>query len=106
LDKDVVVVCWGEFGRTPTINKDAGRDHWPRVSCGLLACGGLNHGQVIGATDRLGGEASDRPVTFAEVHATLYHALGIDPNATTIDDLNGRPRYLVENNTQPLHEVI
>ena len=65
-----------------------------------------HHGQVIGETDRLGGEASDRPVTFAEVHATLYHALGIDPNATTLDDLNGRPRYLVENNTQPLHEVI
>ena len=106
MDKNVVVVCWGEFGRTPTINKDAGRDHWPRVSCGLLACGGLNHGQVIGATDRLGGEASDRPVTFAEVHSTLYHALGIDPNATTVNDLNGRPRYLVENNAQPLHEVI
>mgnify|MGYP002835589036 CR=1 FL=1 len=106
MDKDVVVVCWGEFGRTPTINKDAGRDHWPRVSCGLLACGGLRHGQVIGATDRLGGEASERPVTFAEVHSTLYHALGIDPNATTVNDLNGRPRYLVENNAQPLHEVI
>ncbi|MEC8974035.1 MAG: DUF1501 domain-containing protein, partial [Verrucomicrobiota bacterium] len=106
MEKDVVVVCWGEFGRTPTINKDAGRDHWPRVSCGLLACGALNHGQVIGATDRLGGEASDRPVTFAEVHATLYHALGIDPNATTVKDLNGRPRYLVENNAQPLHEVV
>ena len=104
--KDVVVVCWGEFGRTPTINKDAGRDHWPRVSCGLLACGGLKHGQVIGATDRLGGEASERPVTFGEVHATLYHALGIDPNTTTVNDLNGRPHYLVENNSQPLHEVV
>ena len=106
MDKDVAVVCWGEFGRTPTINKDAGRDHWPRVSMALLACGGLNHGQVIGATDRLGGEASERPVTFAEVHATLYHALGIDPNSTTVKDLNGRPHYLVENNAQPLHEVI
>ena len=103
---EVVVVCWGEFGRTPTINKDAGRDHWPRVSCGLLACGGLKHGQVIGATDRLGGEASERPVTFGEVHATLYHALGIDPNTTTVNDLNGRPHYLVENNSQPLHEVV
>ena len=45
-------------------------------------------------------------MTFAEVHATLYHAIGIDPNATTVNDLNGRPRYLVENNAQPLHEVI
>ena len=106
MDQDVSVIVWGEFGRTPTINKDAGRDHWPRVSCGLLACGGLKHGQVIGATDRLGGEASERPVAFGEMHATLYHALGIDPNTTTVNDLNGRPHYLVENNSQPLHEVV
>ena len=52
LDKDVSVVVWGEFGRTPTINKDAGRDHWPRVSCALLAGGGMKLGQVIGKTDR------------------------------------------------------
>src|SRR6185436_18547027 len=50
LDKDVSVVVWGEFGRTPTINKDAGRDHWPRVSCAVLAGGGMKTGQVIGAT--------------------------------------------------------
>src|SRR5207247_3072871 len=61
LHKDVSVVVWGEFGRTPTINKDAGRDHWSRVSCGLLAGGGMKTGQVIGATDRLGGEAVERP---------------------------------------------
>jgi uncharacterized protein (DUF1501 family) len=106
LDKDVAVVCWGEFGRTPTINKDAGRDHWPRVSTALLACGGFKHGQVIGATDRLGGEATERPVTFPEMHATLYHSLGIDVNTATVNDLNGRPRFLVANNAQPLPEVI
>ena len=106
LEKDVAVVCWGEFGRTPTINKNAGRDHWPHVSTALLACGGLKHGKVIGATDRLGGEATERPVTFPEMHATLYHTLGIDVNTTTIDDLNGRPRYLVADNAQPLPEVI
>ena len=58
LDKDVSVVVWGEFGRTPTINNDAGRDHWPRVNSALLACGGMKTGQVIGATDKQAGEVS------------------------------------------------
>jgi uncharacterized protein (DUF1501 family) len=105
LDKDVSVVVWGEFGRTPTINKDAGRDHWPKVSCALLACGGMKTGQIIGATDRLGGEPSDRAVHFQEVFATLYHNLGIDPNKVTITDLSGRPHYLVDG-YQPMKEVI
>ncbi len=105
LDKDVSVVVWGEFGRSPTINKDAGRDHWPRVSTALLAGGGMRTGQVIGATDRLGGEPSERPVTFGDVFATLYHRLGIDVN-TTIPDLSGRPQYLVEPGSQPMKELI
>jgi len=106
LDKDVSVVVWGEFGRTPTINKDGGRDHWPRVSCALLAGGGMKHGQVIGATDRLGGEAIERPVPFGEVFATLYHNLGIDVSRTTVPDLAGRPQYLVDNNLQPMKELV
>lgn len=106
LDKDVSVVVWGEFGRTPTINKDGGRDHWPRVSCALVAGGGLRHGQVIGATDRLGGEASERPVLFGEVHATLYHAMGIDVNQVTVTDLTGRPTFLVDPGVQPMKELI
>ena len=61
LDKDVSVVVWGEFGRTPKINKDAGRDHWPPVSFALLAGGGMRTGQVIGSTDRLRRDAKDRP---------------------------------------------
>jgi uncharacterized protein (DUF1501 family) len=97
LDKDVTVVVWGEFGRTPQINKNAGRDHWPRVSCALLACGGMRTGQVLGATDRLGGEATDRPVHFQDVFATLYHNLGIDVTRVTLPDLTGRPRFLVDN---------
>jgi len=105
LDKDISVVVWGEFGRTPTINKDAGRDHWPRVSCALLAGGGMKLGQVIGKTDRLGGEATERPVQFGEVFATLYHNLGIDPNRTTIPDLTGRPQYLVDGH-QPMKELV
>jgi hypothetical protein len=106
LDKDVSVVVWGEFGRTPTINKDGGRDHWPRVSCAVLAGGGMKTGQVIGATDRLGGEASERPVHFQEVFATLYNRVGIDVNKATINDLTGRPQFLVDNNQQPMRELI
>ncbi len=96
LDKDVAVVAWGEFGRTPLINADAGRDHWPQVGCALLAGGGMRTGQVIGATDRLGGEIADRGVHFGEVFATLYHQLGLDPSLVTIPDLTGRPHYLVD----------
>jgi hypothetical protein len=105
LEKDVSVVVWGEFGRTPTINKDAGRDHWPRVSCALMAGGGMKMGQVIGKTDRLGGEATERPVQFGEVFATLYHNLGLDPNRTTIPDLTGRPQYLVDGHL-PMKELV
>src|SRR3954471_509625 len=106
LDKDVSVVMWGEFGRTPTVNKDGGRDHWPRVSCAMLACGGIKTGQVIGATDRLGGEAVSRPVAFGEVFATLYQNLGIDVNKVTVADLSGRPQYLVDRGLQPMRELI
>ncbi len=105
LDKDVSVVVWGEFGRTPKINKDGGRDHWPRVSCALLAGGGMRHGQVIGATDRLGGEAVERPVQFGEVFATLYHNLGIDVSKVTLPDLSGRPQFLVDG-WQPMKELV
>ena len=105
LDNDVSVVAWGEFGRTPRINKDAGRDHWPRVGGGLLAGGGMKTGQVIGATDRTGGEIADRPVHFGEVLATLYHQMGLDPNTITIDDLTGRPQYLVDGH-QPMRELV
>ncbi len=105
LDRDVAVVVWGEFGRSPTINKDAGRDHWPRVSSALMACGGMRHGQVIGSTDRLGGEPADRPVQFGEVFATLYQHLGIDVNKVTLTDLAGRPQYLVDGQ-QPIRELL
>jgi hypothetical protein len=93
---DVTVIAWGEFGRTPRINKDAGRDHWPQVSCAILAGGGMKTGQVIGSTNRLGEYAKDRPVTFAEVFATLYHNLGIDPATTTVNDPTGRPQHVID----------
>ncbi len=106
LDKDVSVVVWGEFGRTPKINEKGGRDHWPRVSSAVLACGGMNHGQFIGATDRLGGEASERPVEFQEVFSTLYHKMGIDAQNTTVEDLTGRPMYLVDPEHSPMKELV
>jgi uncharacterized protein (DUF1501 family) len=105
MEKDVSVVAWGEFGRSPTINSGGGRDHWPRVSCGLVAGGGMKTGQVIGKTDRLGGEPVERPVTFGEVFATLYHNLGIDPNRTTVTDQTGRPHYLVDGHL-PMRELV
>lgn len=104
---DVSIVVWGEFGRTPRINKNGGRDHWPNVGCALLAGGGMKTGQVIGATDRLGDHASERPVHFQDVFATLYNRLGIDINRATVNDLSGRPRYLVDHaQYQPLREVV
>jgi uncharacterized protein (DUF1501 family) len=105
LEQDVTVLVWGEFGRTPIISKQVGRDHWPRVSAAVLAGGGMRTGQVIGSTDRLAGEATSRPVTFAEIFATLYHNLGIDAARTTIADLQGRPQYLVDQQAKPLAEL-
>ncbi|MBM84321.1 MAG: hypothetical protein CMJ78_27510 [Planctomycetaceae bacterium] len=105
LGDDVAVIAWGEFGRTPRINKNAGRDHWPQVGGGLIAGGGITAGQVIGSTDRLGAEAVDRPVHFGEVHATLYHQMGLNPNQTTVTDLTGRPQYLVDRH-EPMRELI
>ena len=105
LDKDVSVVVWGEFGRTPTINKDAGRDHWPRVNSALLACGGMQTGQVIGATDKQAGEVIDRPVTFGDIHATLLHNLGIDPHLA-IPDAQGRLQRPVDAESSPIAELV
>ncbi len=105
LAEEVAVVAWGEFGRTPRINKDAGRDHWPQVGGGLLAGGGLRTGQVIGATDRLGGSIDDRPVHFKEVLATLYHHIGIDPAGVKLHDFAGRPQYVIDH-FDPMPELI
>jgi len=100
---NVTVIVWGEFGRTPRINKNAGRDHWPNVSCALLAGGGMRVGQAIGATNRLGEEATERPVHFQEIFATLYRNLGIDVATTRLIDPAGRPQYLTD--MQPIAEL-
>jgi hypothetical protein len=104
LDRDVAVVVWGEFGRSPRINQTAGRDHWPGASFALLAGGGWRSGQVIGATNRLGEMPADRPVHVREVFATLYRHLGIDPGIA-VADLAGRPQYLLDQ-AQPIPELL
>jgi hypothetical protein len=104
MDKDVTIVMWGEFGRTPKVNDKAGRDHWPRVAAAWLAGGGLRMGQVLGASDRHAGDAVT-PVHLHQVHATLYHALGIDPRTTQFVDPAGRPQYLLDNR-EPLRELV
>ncbi len=95
MDKDVAVVMWGEFGRTPRINGGAGRDHWPAAGFALMAGGGFKLGQVIGETDSHAERAKGKAYTPSNVLATLYRHLGIDP-ATKITDNNGRPMYLLE----------
>lgn len=105
LADDVSVVAWGEFGRTPRINPAAGRDHWPQLSCALLAGGGMKTGQVIGSTSRLAEAVHNHPIHYGQVHATLYHQLGIDIETTTVRDRSGRPRYLIEGH-RPIPELI
>jgi uncharacterized protein (DUF1501 family) len=103
--QNVSVVVWGEFGRTPKVNKDGGRDHWPDVSPALLAGGGMKVGQVLGATDRQAGSVTSRPLHYQDVFATLYHNLGLDPETTTITDPNGRPQHLLDQG-KPIRELV
>ena len=102
---DVTILVWGEFGRTPRINDGAGRDHWPQVSCALMAGGGMRTGQAIGATNRLGEYAVSRPVHMQEIVGTAYHNLGIDVMNTTIEDPSGRPQFLVDIR-EPMRELV
>ncbi|MCI0638466.1 MAG: DUF1501 domain-containing protein [Gemmataceae bacterium] len=105
LLEDVAVVVWGEFGRTPRINQNAGRDHWANVCSALVAGGGLRTGQVIGSTSRWGEEPRTRPVHFREVFASLYQRLGIDVANTQFTDLSGRPQYLLGEH-RPFAELV
>lgn len=103
LDSTLVVVTT-EFGRTPRINTMAGRDHWPNAFSIVMAGAGLKVGQVIGATDKIGGAVTDRPVTPADMAATVLSVLGIDPNAI-LHTPQGRPIQLVSGGS-PVHELI
>ena len=102
---DVSIVCWGEFGRTPRINKNAGRDHWPHVSSCLLAGGGMRTGQLIGTTTADGGHADERPIHYRDVHATLLHNVGFDVRKDQVTDNLSRPHWIFEGHA-PIEELV
>jgi hypothetical protein len=104
LDRTTTLVVWGEFGRTPKINKDAGRDHWSRVNGALLSGGGMRTGQVIGSTDATAAEAKEQPIPYRDVLATVYNNLGIDPNGM-VYDVSGRPTPILPSENRPIERV-
>ena len=104
LDSTLILMM-GEFGRGPVINKNAGRDHWTRVMSMVMAGGGLRHGQVIGSTDRHGYDIASRPVSPADLAATVYQHLGIDLDSQWTDR-QGRPVAVVTQGGKPISELI
>ncbi|MFY8058764.1 MAG: DUF1501 domain-containing protein, partial [Planctomycetaceae bacterium] len=105
LDRDVTVVVWGEFGRTPKINDKAGRDHWAPVQSVLFSGGGMPMGQVIGSTDRIAAYAADRPIHYRDVLSTIYHNVGID-SSTYIRDVAERPVRILPEEARPIRELL
>src|SRR5262249_51474440 len=103
LDKEVLVVVMGEFGRTPKLSRN-GRDHWPDASFAILAGGGLKMGQVVGETDSHGARPKRRGFGAQNVLATIYEALGIDLSIT-VPDFSGRPMYLLDDR-EPIAELV
>jgi hypothetical protein len=95
---DETLVVWtGEFGRTPRVNNNTGRDHWGAVYSTVLAGGGIRGGQVYGSSDRIGGQPVDNPVHVRDFFATIYHALGFRHDAKVFDQV-GRPHFFIEGN--------
>ena len=94
----------GDFGRTPMINKDAGRDHWPQCYSVVLAGGGIRGGQAVGESDGKGAVPRLRPVVPADIHATVFKALGYDSRGITYLTEDGRPMPLSEG--QPIGELL
>ena len=104
---DTLVIAQGEFGRTPNMGTQGstdGRNHWPAVLSVCLAGGGLNHGQVIGSTEKDGGQIKSRPVTPGDLAATIYKHMQIPLDATYLDS-RGRPNHIVLEDGQPLREL-
>jgi hypothetical protein len=101
---DVVIVMWGEFGRTPRVNRGAGRDHWSPVMSALVAGGGMRMGQAIGASSPRGERPQDRRCTVPQVLSTLYRAMGIDPSRTFTNG-TGRPMHILDDR-EPIRELI
>ena len=103
LDSTLLVIM-GEMGRTPRINSNAGRDHWPQCGFSLLFGGGTRTGLVLGKTDRHAAYPVDRPVSAGDMAATIYHLLGID-SSMMVNDLNGRPIPIAHGGS-PVTEVL
>jgi hypothetical protein len=104
LGNDVITVVWGEFGRTPRVNRNAGRDHWAPVMSAMIAGGGLRMGQMVGSSTPRGERPQEGRCTPANVLATIYHAIGIDPSQT-INDNTGRPRHILETR-EPIRQLL
>jgi uncharacterized protein (DUF1501 family) len=100
---EVLVLCLGEFGRTPRINANAGRDHWGHCSSALLAGGGIRGGRVLGASDKQAAYPIDRPVDPVDIHATMHHCLGFRPEQVIYDPLD-RPHAI--STGQVIHELL
>ena len=90
LNEDVMVIAWGEFGRTPKVNSTGGRDHYPNVFSASISGGGIVGGRVVGESDSKGAEPKERPVRPQDVLATMYRHLGIDVTRHYVDH-GGRP---------------
>jgi len=103
LLQKTLIVMLSEFGRTPEVNEDAGRDHWSEVFSCFVAGGGISGGKVIGSSDEDGYSPKDNPVKVADLHATFCHSLGIDPNKEVMTPLQ-RPMKLVDNGS-PVPEM-
>lgn len=103
LDSTLVMVM-GEMGRSPRVNKNAGRDHWPQCGFSLLFGGGLKHGCVHGASDKQAAYPISFPVSPSDIVATIYHQLGIDPHML-VHDLTGRP-FPIAHGGSPIREII
>lgn len=101
---DTLIIMAGEFGRSPVINKEAGRDHWTNVMSLVMAGGGLPHGQVIGGTDGRGGEITSAPVRPQDLAATTFQHLGIDLKSHWTND-RGRPIPIVTEGGRPIPEL-
>jgi Protein of unknown function (DUF1501) len=104
MGERVLVWCWGEFGRTPRVNRDAGRDHWPQAMSVLLAGGGVRPGQVVGATNAKGEYPVDRRLCPADVLATVYGQVGVDPSHA-FQSPGGRPVQIL-NHGKPIEELV
>jgi hypothetical protein len=105
LERDVLVVVLGEFGRTPKISQPGpGREHWADAGCALFYGGGLKMGQAIGETDSRAERSKSGDVSFQNLFATIYHVLGIDPS-TQLPDFNGRPQFLLDDR-EPVQQLV